>query len=363
MTIEVVRFPGVFPSVGYTDFRKVYISESVTPRDQYATLHKHECGHIWLQHLGRMSSLREGEGKAFDFKRWNQAADLEIALYLYDQEDDDAIMQPRSWLARGIRRLDALKYTGCEFAEQFYKALADKPLEQDSHDGYANEDNETQLGDPVSISEAEIKELIQVARELMEESAQGMQRAWQEMDINAASKEFRPRPSLASEIDKCVGRPALARVKSYRRPDRREGDFFKKGVVSVPKTARLSVYVDRSGSFDANKTAAATTALAKVLQKYRGQVEKDAWFFNDSVLVKDPRSGGGGTNYGAVVKHIASTNPEVAVIITDDDPCDSSVSSILTSSKCKTRVIVFAVGASQTNIAKALGVPDFSSVY
>lgn len=361
--IDVIRFPGISPSVGYTDFRKVYISECVTDRDQYATLHKHECGHVWLQHLGRMLQMRQSERDQFDSRRWNQAADLEIALHLYDQSDDGAITQPRSWLATGIRKSDATGYPDCEFAEEFYEALVDKPLSRDSHDGESN-DGESNEGDgegegAIELSGEDLREIVAAAKGAAKEIAKSLQSAWREMDINAESKAFRPRPSLASEIDKRIGRPALARVASYRRPNRRESEFFKKGVISVARTPRLSVYVDRSGSFDATKTESATVALSKVLQKYRGRVEKDAWFFNDCVLVKDPLTGGGGTNYKAVVQHIVDMCPEVAIIITDDDPCDQSVAKILLDSKCKTSIIVCAVGVQRTNIAKVIGVPDF----
>ena len=80
------------------------------------------------------------------------------------------------------------------------------------------------------------------------------------------------------------------------------------------------VYVDRSGSFDASKTALAEKTLKDILQVYRANVDRDVLYFSDRVFKYDSRDIGGGTSYESVWDSIVKDPAEVAVVITDSDP-------------------------------------------
>ena len=360
MTIEIKRFPGVDPAIGYTDYSAVYLSE-VLHGTQYALVLKHELGHIWLQH-GPRTRARQPE----DARLWNVACDMEIARHLYSDEDDLVITSPRSWLSGGIRKSDADKFPDCDYAEEFYEALLLQPEEhrQDyqSHDGDANgqssegsphgdANGQSSEGSPHESAPLESTEtLVDKAKALLEEHG----RAAACVKMQEALKGFRPPSSLASELDQWLVSPSLQRERSYRRPSRRTtGDLFRKGEVVVPKQPLITIYIDRSGSFDDSKTEAATQALDRVLMKYRASVKTDVWYFNNGLLDVDPKVGGGGTNYGAVVEHINSVRPKIAVMVTDDDPCDPTLKI-----EGNTNLLIICIGTPTTCVGKVLSAKE-----
>lgn len=355
--IEVVRFSGREPAIGYTDYSRVYISELVTDRAQYQTLHRHECGHIWLQHQLRGVRLRKDEGRTFDVRRWNISADLEIARHLYDSNDEAAICSPRSWLRGGICAEHVAQYPDCTYAEEYYFSMKEQPMmDADSHDGMANTATGEQIEDQDNNLTESIESLIKSATKLVAESVAAQNEIWRGIDVQADIKNFKPRPTLASDIDHRLGRPALARVRSYRRPSRREciSEMIKKGVTTVARTPKVSIYIDRSGSFTPVKTEAANIALNHILRKHRARIARDVWYFSDYVSSSELL--GGGTNYVAVAKHIRDAAPELAIVLTDDDMCDPKAADILSGEK----VIVIPVGAQATNLARILGAKELN---
>lgn len=359
--IEVERFDGIMPSIGYTDQVKVYISNSIKKSDEFEVLYKHECSHIWLQHFIRQLTIRTTEKDNFDWKRWAQAVDLEIALHIYDDIDENIINRPFSLLNGGICKKDLEKYKDCVYAEDFYYALLETPLENDSHDGEANkdkeEDKEKDKEEQYSaLSEEKKQELIKVAKELVKEAIIEIARQSEVQRFKEESKKFFPRPTLASEIDIHLGRAALARVSSYRRPNRRESEFIKKGTISKPKTPKVLIYLDRSGSFTPEKTRMANDKLNVILNKYRTKIDKDVVFFHDTLFDKEPE-GTGGTNYLAVAKDIALNRPTLAVVITDDDGCDEECRNAL--NKCDTKIIMIPIGCPATKAANIFGAKEF----
>ena len=123
--IKVIRYPGKEPAIAYTDFQSVYLSDLLgKPQTQaYRTAHKHECGHIWLQHLPRRLAFEATLAEPLHADTWNIAADCEIAWHLYDADDEAEIAAPRSRLRGGITRVHAQPAidAGCEpYAEHIY---------------------------------------------------------------------------------------------------------------------------------------------------------------------------------------------------------------------------------------------------
>ena len=367
--IKVIRYPGKEPAIAYTDFQSVYLSDLLgKPQTQaYRTAHKHECGHIWLQHLPRRLAFEATLAEPLHADTWNIAADCEIAWHLYDADDEAEIAAPRSRLRGGITRVHAQPAidAGCEpYAEHIYVWLVQQQQGQQqgqqqqqqqqgqpvSHDGTANDTHAVRTGAAEGYQ-------IDPAQAVAHAIGQA-----QEHDAGAYGETlrgYRPRPSLAGDIDAALGRPALARVASYRRPARRPAHdpaMLRRGVATVTAAPRLSVYLDRSGSFTAAKTAGANAALARILQRYRGKVARDTYYFSDSVLPTDTNQHGG-TNYLAVLSHIAATRPQVAVIVTDDDPVQPECGTVIMQG---TRVIVVPVGAARTNLAPTIGAKEHS---
>lgn len=80
----------------------------------------------------------------------------------------------------------------------------------------------------------------------------------------------------------------------------------------------INVYFDRSGSWDAAKTAVGKEALG-VLNNYvrRGEIKLRIYYFADDVQVDDFE--GGGTKGLPILKHIQSTKPDNVIIMTDAD--------------------------------------------
>lgn len=349
--IEVKRFSGRFPSIAYTDCSKVYISNIITLADEYDTLYRHECGHIWLQHQLRQIALVNLEKENFDRRRWAIATDLEIALHLYNEDDEAVINRPRSELKGGISKKDLENYPDCIFAEDFYFKQIEQPFDNESHDGEANDNaqQEDSSGDKDrdfrQLEDKEKQALIELAKEEIVKYKNEIQKH----KISEETRRFLPKASLASEIDKHLGRVALARVASYKRPNRREErDFMKKGIVSKEMAPLVTIYVDRSGSFCEKKTRGANKKLDEILLKYRAKIKKDVIFFHDTLFYEEPTSSGG-TNYLDVANDIAKSSAKLAIIITDDDDCDNNCAEIL--KNCKTNILIIPIGCSHSKVA------------
>jgi predicted metal-dependent peptidase len=347
-SIEEVRFSGTSPSIGYTDYIKIYTSTSV--RGKYLqTLRSHEKSHIWLQHYQRGQRIL-----GLDHKKWNIACDLEIALYIYSDKDNNNIAEPRSPLKGGIITKDCDKYPNCVYAEDFYSELLksdENQLNSTDVDGNTEirplgPEELEELLDKLTSVDSLIEKAVSEINEIIDASRlTSLQEDVSKVDI---------KPSLASEIDRYLGRFKVRREKSYKRPNRRghNDELLRKGVSSKRKAPTLTIYVDRSGSFDETKTRSANDTLNKVVLKYRGGINKDVLYFNDVLLQKDPIKGGGGTNYKVVIDNIIKDMSQLSVIITDDDSCD-----IETLPKNISNILVMGIGV-RTQVAKVLGVKE-----
>ena len=353
--IREIRFDGKVPSIAYTDFSCIYLSW-LLKGGELEVARAHELAHIWLQHQQRKTRFAESL-ESIDHYCWNIAADLEIAKYIYTDYHNSQITKPRSLLAGGITSEHVKPYKG-EYAEEFYMELMEKKEEEEekgnSFDADGNQwGEEEEGGDEKSSSSSpaiDVSDVVEQAIKNAVEQAAKEVKAQQTIQLHKVVEDFKPpKPSLASEIDKAVGRNKLVRISSYKRPNRRESDFLLKGKVSKRKAAKITLYVDRSGSFDATKTMAATSKVSEVMRKYRGKIDRDVIYFNNTLLTIDPINGGGGTNYRAVADDIRRNSSDLSIVITDDDGCESL------DFKVKTKVLVIPVGCTTTNFAKEIG--------
>lgn len=341
-TIQVKRFTGNIPAVAYTDFRFVYLSWLLNG-DEYDLAFIHEAGHIWLQHQYRRSQLKKEEGEGFNNQCWLIASDMEIARHLYSDADTYVIERPRSALKGAITYEMTLEYPKCEYAEDFYHEL-----KKSESKGKSTCCQHCESGDLPDDVEVNVSDLLEQAKEELEK----IKKHKQSEDTQKKINDFKPpKPSLASEIDRHLGRVKVKRVQSYKRPPRVEScnGFLKKGMSNKLHTPHFVLYVDRSGSFDSTKTAQATNLIQKILKKYRGRISNDVIYFNDTLLVKDPINGSGGTNYTAVVDSIIRDKPKLSIVITDDDGYQKPANL-----PPLPEIVVVPIGAVSTNLAKEL---------
>lgn len=359
------------PAIGWTDFTNVYILRKIDQSPRYREiLVKHEYAHIFLHHKYRgrqlLTKLQEKDKEAgVDFRLWNVACDMEIAQHIYTDQDNNRIAEFGSPLNGGIVVKDAQELIpDPAYAEDYYDALIKKSEEEDSKqykanicisDEYEDEsESEGESGGAVGPEDA----LEDVTEEVIEEQIKKLKEALedqktQEKVKNQVKKQMedilsRP-PTLAGEIDRHLGRYRAERVKSYARPPRVESsNIIRKGRKTKLMSPRVTVIVDRSGSFTPAKTQAATEAMKNALLKYRGRVRFDVLYFGNDVYTEEP-TGSHGTNYQAVYERIMKDASELTVVITDDDSC------ILPDIEIpKTRVLVVPIGCSTTQFAKAI---------
>lgn len=361
--IPVREFAGTSPSIGYTDFTNVYISTSVVRADERNVLLLHEYSHIWLNHLTRYRV--KNSVTRMNRSVWNIACDMEIAIHMYTDDDERVINSPRSMLGGGITTKDAERYAPAIYAEELYDALMKETEEKiqqlveklldAANSEFLSDDEGTSFDE---LSDIEKEALIRAAQKLRDENTQNNQDKQAKEQAQRAVDGFSaPRPSAGSLIDRYLGRSAVTRIASYRRPSRRQSQsiFLRKGEVAVPKSPRLTLYVDRSGSFSSDKTAQSVDMVLRLLTKYRGRVEHDVIYFNDVLLKTDPGHGSGGTNYQPVVDNIYADRAQLSIIITDSDSATGvSVPSNLPP------IFVIPVGCHQTSLASVLDVFDAS---
>lgn len=344
--IEIKRFNGNKPAIAYTDFRFVFLSSLLSSKDEYDTALIHEVGHIWLQHQLREKKIREQKKDNFKRKYWLIAVDMEIAKHIYNDNEANIINRPRSILNGGITQEHTEKYPDCVYAEDFYEQLLlnDNQLESKFHSEYIESDED--------IKES-VEELVENAKKEVEKLQKQKQVEQTQQKINNFTP---PKPSLASEIDKYLGRAKILRKASYKRPARRENpDFLKKGMANHLQTPHMTLYVDRSGSFTPQKTTEATQLIGTILKKYRGRITNDVIYFNNTLLREDPMRGDGSTNYQAVVDNIIKERAKLSIIITDNDGYTKpeGLSAI-------PPTIVVPVGTQRTVVARELNLNEFN---
>jgi hypothetical protein len=352
--IKEIKIKGRNP-IAYTDFSAIYLSNYLTGRD-YEVARIHELSHIWLQHQTRTEIFRENN-KNINNELLNVALDYEIAKYIYTPEDNLVFSTPRSYLASGIST-DMANKISSKYAEEIYFELLKSKNKNKNFDKHIfkkiNKKIETRNGiktdiDKNNIIEKAIKEANKYKKNYKIENNKKQLK-------NDISSFKAPRPSLSSEIDCLFGRNKIIKVKSYRRPSRRnENDniFLTKGSISVKKIPKITVYVDRSGSFSNDKTLLATETLKKIILKYRGKIKQDTIYFNDNIFYIDSGVGDGGTNYNAVMQHIEKNKSELSIIITDDDYAENNNEKI-----DKKRIIIIPIGCNNTLLSRVYGIRE-----
>jgi len=349
--IEEVGFEGLKPAPGYTDYRRIYVSTDL-PKDQAALMKKHTSCHIWLLHNTRKPA------NACE-KMWDIATDVEIAINMYDDLEERAIDKPRSFLGGMItkRTLPRGLPSHLLYAEDIYDWLISRPREEQANypKSLDGEHNKDESGGTKPTLE-DIDKLISKAHENWEEvkkdAAQGetsSQNKKQMQNIKEKAIEHR-KHSLHGALEAAIQASyVIWRKKSFRRASRRENkDFIQKGITKDHKQVRIIVYCDRSGSFNEEKTRAATQKIAEICQKYRANVKIDVLFFNAQILDIDPEQGQGETNYKAARDNIAHNNPEIAIVITDDDGCEELA-------VVDAKVLVVPIGTKKTFFASKIG--------
>jgi len=357
--IEEKYFDGLHPAPAYTDFRRIFISRSLSGH-QMDVMRKHARCHIWLQHNVRKPQNANSE-------MWELACDAEIALNIYTDEDDYIINRPRSLIASAITRQNLPKDLPKEliFAEEIYDWLAAQPEAKQlqfpkSQDGQANsyDDSGDEKNDE-NLKPDDILDLISKTKNFLEnldkeksqkaQSAASRQTMEEFKESRAEQRKFTLYGAIEAELTACY---VVSRKKSFRRPSRRENpDFIQKGVAKTRSRPHIIVYCDRSASFDEKKTREATEKISDICRKYRANIKVDVLYFNEQILSEDPPCGEGNTNYKAVRDNIFSNNPEIAIVITDDDNCEEL-------SPVTSKVLVVPIGTKRTFFATRIGGKD-----
>lgn len=341
----VKRHADLMPAPAYTDFVKIYIDEALSNAEENVAI-RHEQAHIWCEH-----NLRSRKDR--DHGIWQVACELEIARNIYTPEDIAVISRPRSRLNGGYlpSSIDTLP-DDLLLAEEIYewlKSNPDKLPQQQTLCGCACSGDKYSEGQ----ESKDVESLVGDAKDAIDKKS--AQRQTQEkLGAKLDSIKYK-QPSLADELDALL-RHRVVRERSYRRPSRRSQNdgIIEKGLYSSQKRPLVEVFVDRSGSFDAVKTATAEHVLKTVLAKYNIQIKHDVFFFGNNKLSSDDFSGGGNTPYHLIVEHIENTQPKIALVITDDDASEP------VKINAKTNIMCLPIGAHSTKFAAAVGGKDVS---
>jgi hypothetical protein len=82
----------------------------------------------------------------------------------------------------------------------------------------------------------------------------------------------------------------------------------------------INVYFDRSGSWGPEKSIFGQNAVDSIAYLAKKKLLKlRLYFFNNSILEKDPGTGYGGTDPRPVLQHIKDTKPDNVLVMTDSD--------------------------------------------
>lgn len=326
---------------GRTDGMVIEISSSLS-HDERKVVLLHELGHILLGHVPK-SKYRN-----YDPRISNLAGDAEIAITMYGDDEEEVMGRPRSQLDGGITRQWVKENApGCRTFSELYEHLKKNGKTEDDGNVWpmpVNTPGDGESDDGKDLPPSVIEALKEACKEAITKKVNGLS-AVSKIEKMSAIKP-KPRRKGVSDYVAEVADEALARRRSWRRMSRRPNDpFLKKGVVSERTRPKVSVYVDRSGSFNQDKTMEAEKELEILSRRYGYIVDFDSFFFGGTLSAKDDIRNMS-TNYAAVADHIISTRPRLAVVITDDDPCDN-----LPARPKETRVVVKTIGCTSSNFA------------
>lgn len=344
----VFRDPSTMPAPGYTDGKNIYVADNLSRKERDVVI-RHEQGHIWLWHFRRRKLAEVHFGDKFAPESWVLAQELEIARVLYRPEDERVVTAPRSRLNGGVLADTGNVPPKLLTVEEIYDWLVAnaEPAEAACNCCRPGQGDEA---DPQDGEPYDIPSLVADAIQAAKEYDQAQKSSQLTTDVAKSLASPKP-PSLASELD-AVLRTRVVRERSFRRPSRRPSNgYIVRGAISTPRPPRITVYVDRSGSFDPSKTKLATERLHQILARYGASIRFDTFFFGDNRISQtDPGSGSGNTPYQLVVDQINAEQAEMAIVITDDDSADG-----ITPVFDARRMTVMACGSDRTSLAKVAG--------
>ncbi len=334
----IIRRPlAALPAPGLTDFVAIFIAAELNA-EEYRTTLRHEQAHVWGRH--NMRAPRGG-----DVPHWKIACEMEIARNIYDDRDIATIKAPRSRLHGGYLP-DTIPELPPDLllAEDIYDWLLAHPQPQSPWELCACDCEKKETagreddGAPPAPTMGEIRDALD-AREKEQNAEIAARQAYR-------SILSRP-PSLSEAIDAAL-RVRVVSEPSYRRPSRRQvAGVILRGRVSTPQPPRVEIFVDRSGSFSPEKTWGAEEKLRSLLQRYRATVKSDVWYFGNASLSATDLPGGGDTPYHLIADHLVRSQPKLAIIITDDDPCEP-----ISARPKATQILCVPIGAHSTNVSK-----------
>jgi hypothetical protein len=336
------------PSIGWTDHARIYLrgDGAALPADELAVLLAHEAAHCLLLHGIRIRAmLRQYPDAPASIA--NLATDGEIALAIYDDDDEHIITRPRSLLAGGITRAWVHEHApDCETMEEIFVHLLATPPPS-SPGGF---DAHLDPGDG-DDSPGDASELIAAARAAHEQqkiediaaaAAENRQRDVG-LSIQRATRGIAGISLLAAEFRRLAQR---RRQRSYAAaPWALAKNILLPGVIRRRVTPDAVLFVDRSGSFSPDKTAAAEQLIARIAIKFPA-VRYHRLYFSGCVSATDAGHDGT-TNYLAVCRAIDEIAAQLAIVITDDDDCPAMASAH--------HVIVLPVGCAATQFAARIG--------
>lgn len=349
-------------AAGKTDGCNIWLASELND-EELGVARIHEESHVWLWHGKRSHDIRKNEPKKYNHNLWNLAADMEIARNIYSQQEIDIIKAPRSRLKGGIVH-DSVEDlpTDLLHAEVIYDWLCSNQPKHD-HKGCScimEESPEQENSEHSSPSAEEVIARLKEVREEKERAEQGKKEEKHSRQLQEQTQaqllalRNRP-PSLTEEISAAL-RVRHERPRSYARPGRKEmlNGLINKGRKSTPRPPLVEIYIDRSGSFDGNKTKSANDAVNKVLSRYKASIKHDTYYFgSDELRVQDTHAGGN-TPYGLIIRHLKQSTPKLAVIITDDDACENYSKDI----PMQTTIICVPIGCANTKFAANSGGKD-----
>lgn len=142
-----------------------------------------------------------------------------------------------------------------------------------------------------------------------------------------AAKEVKVKKlKINSAITNCVnitGRGTLGFQKTYSRPCRSKvglhNDRIYRGERVVETQSEIFLFVDRSGSFDDEKTKEQEQVVIDLTRKFRNRLKVKTLYFTTDVFEDKESIKGYGTNVYSCFQYIEKYQPAMSIIITDDD--------------------------------------------
>lgn len=357
-----------FDGLARTNGRDIEINSKYKGTSSEKLFIYHEEGHILLDHFKRQ------KGREIDL--WNVATDLEIAIYLYPLQDyKDQFGNTYGTLNEAIQKVPNLNgliyWEDTEFkemgisdfhiAEEIYEILKKKRDEE-------NNEEENENGECQGQKSQKNKETIEKAAErstkfhgsdefkLPEEQEESRsneekispdeeQEVLDKINDAIAScqlakevqvKKLKINHAITDSINK-EGKGSLSFRKTYSRPCRSkvglETDRLYRGERVVETKSEIFLFVDRSGSFDDEKTRAQEQAVKDLTKRYRGRLKVKTLYFTTDVFEDKESIIGCGTNAYSCLQYIERYRPSMSIIITDDDRTFSNAALDLKKSK------------------------------